>query len=175
MKSTPKNRLIHQWSNKWPFFFAWVQTWERGRGISNNLSTYWNILWRWVKAGIIDLSIFLEFRLSFVLNYVWWRRGQIFRHTTVFCVIHCFSFLMLTSSVKYFFMIWILYSCWMIFNGNSNCVLMIWTDTVDCGPENSSKKVWKWKVQYGWMRWYGTSYIIYRDERTLKSNYNYVI
>ena len=41
------------------------------------LSTYSNIWWRWLEAEIVDLSIFSELRLSFVLNYVWWRRGLI--------------------------------------------------------------------------------------------------
>ena len=36
------------------------------------LSTYSNIWWRWLEAEIVNLSIFSELRLSFVLNYVWY-------------------------------------------------------------------------------------------------------
>ena len=83
MKSTPKYRWIHQWSNKWQFLLLEYEL-EKGAEVSqiiwvrtqiSCLSTYSNIWWRWLEAEIIDLSIFSELRLSFVLNYVWWRRG----------------------------------------------------------------------------------------------------
>ena len=35
----------------------------------------WERTWR-LEAEIIDLSIFSELRLNFLLKYVWWRRDQ---------------------------------------------------------------------------------------------------
>ena len=83
MKSTPKYRWIHQWSNKWQFLLLEYEL-EKGAEVSqiiwvrtqiSCLSTYSNIWWRWLEAEIVDLSIISEFRLGFVLIYVWWRRG----------------------------------------------------------------------------------------------------
>ena len=47
--------------------------WERTQ--ISCLSTYSNIWWWGLEAEIIDLSIFSELKLSFVFNYVCWRRG----------------------------------------------------------------------------------------------------
>ena len=63
MKSTPKYRWIHKWSKN-----AWVRTWDRCRGISNNLSTYSNFLFEYVLKYLVAVTWKWDCRFEYFLR-----------------------------------------------------------------------------------------------------------